>query len=825
MAEILTLCNFNTSGSNWLLLMFFSTRFFTCVLASFVLVGQWFSPVVAAPKGKVANVDLTKGGKIPAGASHDWNLGGTGARGWMYSERLTTVKARQIGITKVAKGSPADGVLKPGDVILGVGGKVFSYDSRTEFGKALTWAESEAGKGQLKLTRWREGSTAEVTVNLPVLGTYSATAPYQCEKSRRILAQGCEALAKKMASPNYRGNPITRSLNALGLLSSGDPKYLPLIKKEAQWAAEYKVESFATWWYGYVLMFLSEYVIETGDTSVMPGLKRIAMEAAEGQSNVGSWGHRFAKPNGILMGYGMMNAPGVPLTTALVLAREAGVQDPKVDLAIERSARLLRFYVGKGCVPYGDHAPWMQTHDDNGKNGMAAVLFHLLGDSVAAGYFSSMSVACHGNERDQGHTGNFLNITWAMPGVALLGPNASGAWMEEYGGWYFDLARLHDGTFLHQGPPAAKSDRFNKWDTTGANLLAYAMPLKKLRITGKGKQVVSHLNTAQAKSVVQDGRGWNNLDRNSYYDSLTTEQLLERLGSWSPVVRDRAVMALGRSKAEVQASLVKLLQSKNRYAQYGACRAFKYVKGDHSAALSVLFSLLSSEDLNLRILAAEAMAGIGEKARPAIPAMLKRLANPNTKNDPRRMEQRYLTFALFNKRGGLIGQSLEGVDRALLLDAVRAGLTNEDGRARGSLASIYDKLTLEEIRPFLPAIRDAVAESAPSGIMFASGIRNEGLRLLAKHNVEEGIQVGIDYLTETWPDWGAARRNEQILKHLKSYGVHAKRIVPQLEKIAEEMASGQKARQPDRDKSEIIRKAIKEIQASTHNPKLIRIGS
>lgn len=799
-------------------------RSFTCLKFALLCI-LICSPLTSAPSGKVTNVDLTKGEKIPKGASHDWNLGGTGARGWMYSERLTTLKARQIGITKVTKGSPADGLLKVGDVILGVGGKAFSYDPRTEFGKALVWAESEAGKGQLKLTRWRDGETSEVILQLPVLGTYSPTAPYGCEKSQRIFTQGCEALAKKMASPNYRGNPITRSLNALGLLSSGDSKYLPLIKKEAQWAAEYKVESFATWWYGYVLMFLSEYVIATGDTSVMPGLKRIAMEAAEGQSNVGSWGHRFAKPNGILMGYGMMNAPGVPLTIALVLARESGVQDPKVDLAIERSARLLRFYVGKGCVPYGDHAPWMQTHDDNGKNGMTAVLFNLLEDAQAATYFSGMSVACHGNERDQGHTGNFLNISWAMPGVAISGPNAAGAWMEEFGAWYFDLARQHDGTFLHQGPPAATSDRFNKWDTTGANLLAYSMPLKKLRITGKGRQVVPHLTTSQANAVVQAGHGWNNLDRNSFYDSLTTEQLIEGLSSWSPVVRDRAAMALGRSKAEVQAALVNLLQSKNRYAQYGACRAFKYVKGDHSASLPLLFNFLSHEDLTLRIHAAEAMAGIGEKARPAIPAMLQRLANPDTENDPRRMEQRYLIFALFNNRGGLIGQSLEGVDRALLIDAVRAGLTNEDGRARGSLASIYDKLTLEEIRPLLPAIHDAVADSAPSGIMFASGIRNEGLRLLAKHKVEEGLQVGIDYLTKTWPDWGAAKRNEQILKHLKSYGVHAKRIVPQLEKIAEEMASGQKARQPDRDKSEVIRKAIKEIQASTHNPKLIRIGS
>jgi len=791
-------------------------------LAGLVLVTLSASSAIAAPGGKMDNIDLTKGGVIPKDANHDWNLGATGARGWMYSERLTTVKARQVAITKVHPDSPADGVLQVGDVVLGVNGKAFSYDPRTEFGKALGKAEAT---GQLELTRWREGKTEKVTIKLPKLGTYSATAPYNCAKSKRIFEQGCEALAKKMADPKYRGNPMTRSLNAMALLASGKEEYLPLIKREAEWAAEYKAEGFATWWYGYTLIFLAEYVIETGDASVMDGLERLAMESADGQSIVGSWGHRFAKPNGILMGYGMMNAPGVPLTTGLVLAREAGVKDPKLSVAIERSVRLIRFYIGKGSIPYGDHTPWIQTHDDNGKNGMAAVLFNLLGDKEATEYFSRMSLATHGNERDTGHTGNFTNMTWAMPGVNPSGPNATGAWMAEFGGWYYDLARQWDGTHLHQGPPAMKTDKFRNWDTTGANLLAYAMPLKKLRITGKGKQVAPQLSAKQAQAIVQDGRGWNNLDRNSFYDALTDEQLLERLKSWSPVVRDRASMALGRRKAQVQPQLIDLLKSDDLYARYGACTAFKHVKGDNAAAVPVLVETFEDDDMWLRILAANALAGIGDQARPAIPAMLKRLANANAKDDPRRMEQRYLSFALFNRRGGMLSRSIEGVDRDLLLDAVREGLTNEDGRSRGSLGSVYDKLSLEEIRPLLPAIHASVTKSAPSGIMFASGIRNEGLRLMAKHNVEEGIQAGVDYLAETWSEWGAGGRTPTILKHLVAYGANAQRAIPQLEAIAELMAledakRRERARRHDDKK---VREAIEKIKNSNHKPKLIQI--
>ena len=122
--------------------------------------------------------DFTKGGERPARATHDWNLGATGMRGWIHCDRMVTTDARQILVTEVEPRSPADGVLAIGDVILGVAGKRFSVDPRTELGKALTTAESEQGAGKLTLTRWRAGRTKEVAVILPVLGTYSATAPF-----------------------------------------------------------------------------------------------------------------------------------------------------------------------------------------------------------------------------------------------------------------------------------------------------------------------------------------------------------------------------------------------------------------------------------------------------------------------------------------------------------------------------------------------------------------------------------------------------------------------------------------------------------------------
>ena len=797
----------------------------TVFFALFVMFSA-FGASYAAGGGQAAEIpDFTQGAKIPEDAKHDWNLGATGLRGWIYCDKMVTSDARQIAITKVAKGSPAYGILEVGDVILGVGGKPFSYDPRTEIGKALTAAESEAGNGELTLSRWRAGSSEEVVVKIPVLGTYSATAPYECPKSKRILEQGCRELAKRMEDPSYtrRLDPIPRSLNALALLASGQESYLPLIKKETQWAASFKDEGMATWYYGYVMMLLAEYKIATGDDSVMPGLKRLALEAANGQSAVGSWGHRFARPDGRLYGYGMMNSPGLPLTISMVMAREAGVEDPALDRAIELSVRLMRFYIHKGAIPYGDHHPWIETHEDNGKCGMASVLFNLIGESKGAEFFSRMSVAAHGPERDTGHTGNFFNILWSLPGISQSGPNATGAWMNEFGGWYFDLARRSDGSFLHQGPPENDRDSYAGWDCTGSYLLAYAMPLKKLYLTGKKSDAVPKLDVATAESLIDDGRGWNNKDRNGFYDALSNEQLLERLGSWSPVVRERAAMALGRSKSVPVEPLIQMLDSPSLEARYGACQGLIQLRRRGMPAVAALQKTLAHDDLWLRIKAAEALAAIGKPAMQTVPQLLELLAQVDIENDPRGMQQRYLSFALF-ERDGMLGRSLEGVDREALNKAVRAGLKNQDGRARGSIGSVYRQLSLAEIQPLLPAIHEAIIQPAPSGEMFADGIRVEGLRLLAEHHIEEGISALVLYTRDQNP-WESQNRTPELMKILLSYGSHAKEVIPELTKIANYFEKEEEDFPRDLAlmKAKSVRETINAIQAATDTPELIRL--
>lgn len=781
------------------------------------------SSLYGAPKVDMAMPDFTKGDAIPAAAKHDWNLGATGLRGWMFTDKMVTSDARQIAITRVDPGSPADGIMQVGDVILGVNGKAFSYDPRTELGKALTAAEEKTGK--LMLTRWRAGKTEEVTLPLAVLGSYSATTPFDCEKSKRIIALSSKALATSLEKSAGRGDPIVRSLNALGLLATGDATFLPVIKKEVEWAANYSENGMQTWRYGYVIMLLAEYTMATGDQSALPGLRRLALESARGQSAVGSWGHTFALPDGRLKGYGMMNSPGAVLTISLVMAREAGVKDPEVAKAIELSAKLLRFYKGKGSIPYGDHHPWIENHDDNGKNGMAAVLFNLMKEKNGAEFFSRMSVASHGPERDTGHTGNYFNILWAMPGVSVSGPKATGAWMKEFGSWYYDLARRWDGIFPHQGPPQPTNDSYGNWDCTGVYLIAYCQPLKKLLLTGKQPTTVTPLKAPEAEMLILDGRGWNNKDRNSFYDALPNEQLIERLGSWSPIVRERAALAIGRRRDFPVDSVLQLLTSKNLEPRYGACQAIEKLRGRAEPAVPVLAKLLRDPDLWMRIKAADALASIGKPAMSTVPTMLEIFSQTDPVGDPRGMQQRYLCFALFDGRG-MLGGSLEGVDRAALFKAVRAGLNNQDGRARGSIASVYRNLSYEEIKPLLPAILEAVEKPAPSGEMFADQIRVEGLKILAKHRIAEGIKACVSY-TRTQNPWASQERTPELMKILLTYGTHAKTVIPELHKIADYFEKEEKdfPKHLMIMKATEVRETIRKIEAATETPELIRISA
>jgi hypothetical protein len=734
-----------------------------------------FATVAAADPAAPKPPDLTAGGEKDK--SHDWLLGPTGLRGWLFYQDGRTTYARQILLTAVDKGSPADGILAVGDVILGVGGKPFDGDARIQFANAITAAETENGGGVLRLSRWRSGQTANVELKLKVLGSYSDTAPYKCPKSKAIFEQGCQLIA---TGGLKSGDGLYGNLNMLALQASGKEEYRPLLAEYARkLTPRMNLTQMGCWGHAYANLFLAEYVLATGDKEMLAELKRTTMEAVAAQSSYGTWGHGGRKPNGNCSGYGAMNQVGLPMTLSMVLAREAGVKDPALDKAIEKSANFLRWYVDKGAVPYGDHPAWTGSHDDNGKTSLAAVLFDLLGDREATAYFARMATAAY-DEREQGHCGNWFNMMWALPGVSRCGPLAAGAYMKEQS-WYYELARNWKGGFEYQKiNPHDENNNYTSWDLTGTYLLSYGLPLKSLYVNGKKPCSLPPLKSKEVANVIAAGRDSALVNGKNGYAARTTTDLLAGLASWSPAVRKRSAQALAARKDELLPALLKMLAGSDRYARYGAVEALACLGPRADAAAPQLRALLTDKDPWLQSLACQAIRFLGPEAHKACTDDLLRLAATPNPVDPRQTVQRAVGLALFCGYPGVGGPtvlngSVEGVDRKLLYPAVRAMLENDDSVTRGGPALIYGKLSDRDLAVLLPAIVKAAPDAAPSNEMFADGPRLPAFDVLSKHHIREGMTMIVEALNG---DRVGGDVIQNCLDYLLRYGVHAKEILP-----------------------------------------------
>ena len=198
--------------------------------------------------------------------------------------------------------------------------------------------------------------------------------------------------------------------------------------------------------------------------------------------------------------------------------------------------------------------------------------------------------------------------------------------------------------------------------------------------------------------------------------------------------------------------------------------------------------------------------------------MLK-LAVREDPDDPRQFTQRYLAFTLFYQGGalggpGLLARSLDGVDRDLLYPAVEKLLQNDDGRARSAVGSVYRNLSLEELTPILPAIIRAIEVQSPSGVMFASGIRLQGVQLLARHRIKEGIALCLKVMDIE--KWGKKNRITGLLKTLRSYGPGAaKSILPELRALEKDLLNHREAKSVLAEPIRLLQEIIAEAETAT----------
>ena len=810
---------------------------------SFCVIGAYCLSVSAALTP--VPPDLTRSNTVDRALTY--NLGATGLRGWIYTKAATfldsqqgrtTTASRQILVTHVGKGTPADGVLEVDDVILGVAGKPFADDARQCLGRAITEAEKTSSQGALKLLVWRGGKVASVQLKLRVMGTYSDTAPYGCPKSKAIFDGACRVLEKEPLRDDLWG-----AVSGLALMSTGQPEHLPKVQDCARAMARStpkleprRGQGMVVWEWGYKGLFLSEYYLLTGDKEVLPAIREYTVALAKGQSVYGTFGHGLAEltPDGRLHGsippYGPVNQAGLIGNLAIILGKKCGVSDPEVDAAIGRALKFFGYYVDKGAIPYGEHMPW-PYHENNGKNALAAILFSAGNKTEAARFFAKMSTAAYAC-REYGHTGQGFSYLWGALGANVGGPAAASAFFKE-AAWHFDLERRSDGSFVYDGGeqygPGKTADNsyfgkssYNGLSPTASYVLTYALPLKRLVITGRGADPALALSQAEVSAAVASGRF--DVTRKT----KRVQELVAALGDWSPVVRGWAAEELAaRPEAAAMAPrLIALAEGPDAHVRQGACETLGYLKC--AEALPVLVRLLRHDDRWLRVKAANALRTMGDTAKPVVPDMLRAVVQtaeplqPIVWDDPIQLTHGELAAALFK---GLLRKGVKDADPQLLYPVVRAISRNADGMARATLRELFENhLTAEDVQALAPDILAAVEVRAPADTMFGNEIRMAGFKALTKYHFQEGIQAGF-LLAKTQGGHGSEKRTGEIMKVLVGYGTAARQAVPGLlELINDFNAQCERKEFPagelNRRRVRAVEEAIKSIEAATTQPEL-----
>ena len=788
-----------------------------------------------------ASIDLTRG---------TYNLGPTGMRGWIHARAAnnldavqgrSTLASRQILVTHVGAGSPADGVMEVNDVILGVEGEPFSDDARKSLARAIQEAEKETNAGTLQLTRWRAGKTEEVRLKLRVMGTYSGTAPFGCPKSKRILDEALRHLEQEPLTDDLWG-----AINGLALLSTGRDEYLPRVRELARRIGPktLKLElkpGMVVWQWGYKSLFLCEYYLRTGDREVWPALQEYTISLAKGQGMYGTFGHGISdlRSDGGLHGsippYGPVNSAGLVGNLAIVMGQKCGVEHPEIVPAIERASKFFGYFVDKGAIPYGEHVPW-PYHGSNGKTALAALLFAMQGDRVGeTRFFAQMSTASHAN-REYGHTGQGFSFLWGALGANTGGPDAAAAYFREIS-WRCDLARRCDGSFTYDGqeqygPGKTEDDTyFGKSVPYGGGLspnatyvLTYSLPLKNLRLTGKDSNPAHRLSREEASIASACGRF--DLDRKK----MEPAELVAAFGSWSPIVRGWAAEELaGRPEAKAMIpDLIRMARGDDVHVAQGAAETLGWLRA--TEALPVLVELLKHDDHWLRYKAAEALEKMGPAAKPVTVDMLRALVETATPPepvvwaDPVQFSHGYLAKALF---GGLLRNSIEDVNRDILYPAIRAIAANPDGRARGELRTTFENLlTAEDVEALAPLLLDCVVKPAPANMMFRDAVRMAAFRALTKFHYQEAIEAGVIY-AKTQGGHGSESRTSVIMKELVSYNAAARAAIPGLreliQQLNDEAGRGEFPSGLNAKRVGAVEDAIRTIEAATDHPELRRI--
>lgn len=684
---------------------------------------------------------------------------------------------KDIKVTKVLEGSPADGKVNVGDVIVAVGGTEIGKQVRQQFAAAIDAAQTKQGGGKLTLTL-KDGKS--IDLQLKVLGDKSSSAPYNCGHTDAAVTNAAEAM---IASGKYG----RFDLGLLGLLATGETKYIEHVKqqlRQKQWASpdtKLSIEKYGrhAWGWGYWGIILSEYYLLTGDEYVLPALEQYAVYLAKGRDAAGLWGHGIASldrndgiAHGRLPGYAVMNSSSLPCFIAMLLAEKAGVKNPELSAAIEQTHGFYTDYIGRGTLPYGVHNPNAKSYNNNGMSGMAAIAFALKGDKEGAAFFSKMSLAASHNI-ETGHTGHYFNQFWTGLGANVAGPEASQAFYDQTG-WLHTLNRKWQGDFTYDGcgyPQPIYS--YRGLSDTGSHLINLCIGRGKLLITGRDSDKSLWLSKQQVAETLDLPK----MDIKSKSD----EELLAYFGHEMPKVRLEAVWTLRPRAHHLGDQVLAMaksgppLQRESAIGYYGyGCpdEIAKPVIGDLAAILRD-----KNETPAVRAAAAGALVWRKQDAFPYYEEML-RLLVQDKPDDPRGIIDMHLggrltVISADPYKDGLIK------DKELFYQAVSKLLDHKRADGRSSGAKLIEQIPLEDFHYIADKIAYIIDDSDKTYHSYHNrGPKTGSITIYANLKIKGGIEAAFEELESPLGKHGFKIR--MLLAVIPKYGPAAKQWLPKI---------------------------------------------
>lgn len=733
------------------------------------------------------------------------SLGPTGLSGVM-------VKAA-IKVTKVDKGSPADGRISAGDMIVGVG----STKSKGSLVHALAVAidEAETEKAGGKLTLRLKGDKI-IDLQLAVLGRYSPTAPYDCPKSKAIISRAAEALIR-----GGKADQGATHSGLLGLMATGEKKYIDAVAqiiKAAKWAQpnaeeidllfkeEGKDLGYVGWTWGYNLITLAEYYLLTKDESVLPAIRIFAVSLARGQDAGGLWGHRMATPrnNGRLPGYAQMNQPSISNLMGLLLARKCGIKDPVLDKGIATTYAYVASHAWKGSFPYGVHGPNNEVFNNNGMSGSAAICMALQGNWDAAKYFSQAAAATY-EDLEKGHASPFFNPLWTPLGASLSGPEVTQQFLRN-SLWFFNMRRSADGGFTGDDKPGSMN---------GVALLVYCLPRKVLLITGRGADESIWVKGQAASDVI-------NLKGIDYKAKTPGDLMALAMNHSMPQVRRDAGAALNNHREKLLPTWVNYLkegtpkQKELALSQYGAGIPLEQRLPQLDSIGAVLRD--SSADIALRAAAAEVVCGMGEPAQKYYMDVA-RLIQMDKPSDPFCLTDIGLARGLNELCEDPFAKGLIS-DKATFYKAALKMLDHKRQHGRSFGLRMLSGIPLEDFHIVSDKVIHVISDKDRTYHSYHNpgGTGEAGIEILANLNIKEGMDYALAILDSE--SGKGSFKLRAAMDCLAKYGANAK---PYVEKFMARPGFEKQKIPENRKLSRNWRNLMKAVESDKSPRKLITL--